>query len=281
MPALDLQTGKPLLESPGRLFLSPNGHGGTLTGLADSGVLDRLRQRGVRTLFYFQVDNPLVKIGDPIFLGHHLAERAAISSKVIPKEAPEEKLGLFVLVDGKLTIIEYSDIPAEMTRERDETGGLRLWAGNPAIHLFEIEFLERMTRGVGQIPWHVARKKVPCLDAKGRLLEPTTENALKFERFIFDVLPLAERWTVMPTSRREEFEPVKNATGADSPESVRRAMIRLAGDWLEQAGVSVPQDGQGDPKWPLEISPLFALDAEELAAKVERRLRIERPLYLE
>jgi UDP-N-acetylglucosamine/UDP-N-acetylgalactosamine diphosphorylase len=281
MPALDLKTGRLLLEEPGGLFLSPNGHGGTLTGLADRGLLDRLHGGGVRHIYYFQVDNPLVRIGDPAFLGKHIAERAEVSSKVIPKKTPEEKLGLFVLVDGRLTIIEYSDIPEAMARATDAGGRLRLWAGNPAIHIFDIGFLERVTRGQERIPWHVAKKKVPCLDAQGNLVEPKTENALKFEMFIFDVLPLAQRWTIVPTTRRTEFEPLKNATGADSPESVRRALIALAADWFEEAGVKVPRDAHGQAAFPLEISPLYALDAEELANKLDRRLRIEKPLYLE
>lgn len=280
MPALDLATGKLLLDKPGRLFLSPNGHGGSLTGLADSGLLDRLRERGVRHVFFFQVDNPLLRIGDPLFVGRHIAEQAEASSKVIPKQAPGEKLGLFVLVDGRLSIIEYSDIPEPMTREIDADGRLRLWAGNPAVHLFDVGFLERVTRGSQRIAWHLAKKKVPCLDERGNWQEPKTENALKFEMFVFDVLPLAERWTVVPTTRRAEFEPLKNATGPDSPESVRRAMCGLAADWLDQAGVPVPRGENGEPTYPVEISPLFALDAQELAGKVDRRLRIDKPVYL-
>ena len=101
MPALDLATGKLLMESPGRLFPSPNGHGGTLTALADSGLLDQLGHRGVRHVFYFQVDNPLVKIADPTFLGQHVRARAEVSSKVIPKDGPTDKLGNLVLVDGR------------------------------------------------------------------------------------------------------------------------------------------------------------------------------------
>ncbi len=277
MPALDLATGKLLLESPGQLFLSPNGHGGTLTALAESGLLARLRKRGFRTLFYFQVDNPLIQLGDLAFLGMHLAGRADVSSKVIPKEVPEEKLGLFVLIDGRLAIIEYSDIPKDLAAARDGQGRLRLWAGNPAIHLFAVDFLERVLCEGPGLPWHVAKKKVPCLDGQGRPLDPKVENALKFEMFIFDVLPLAERWTVAPTSRREEFEPVKNPTGPESPASVRAALINRAADWLEQAGVAVPRGADGQPAWPLEISPLFALDAEELAVKVDRKLRMEGP----
>jgi UDP-N-acetylglucosamine/UDP-N-acetylgalactosamine diphosphorylase len=114
---------------------------------------------------------------------------------------------------------------------------------------------------------------------RGNPVTPERENALKFELFIFDVLPLAERWTAVETSRREEFAPLKNATGADSPERVQQAISDLAGDWLTQAGVTVPRRPDGSVAVPLEISPLYALDAAELKEKVEPRLRIEGPTY--
>jgi UDP-N-acetylglucosamine/UDP-N-acetylgalactosamine diphosphorylase len=280
MPALDLETGRLLLEAPGRLFTSPNGHGGSLTALAEHGLLDRLRSRRVKHIFYFQVDNPLVKVADPVFLGHHVTDRAEASSKVVAKLSPEDKLGNLVSVNGRCAIIEYSDMPRELARQKDEAGGLRFWAGSPAIHVFDLDFLCRVTQGHLRIPFHVARKKVPHLDAAGREVQPTKENALKFEMFIFDVLPRADRWTVVETSRREEFEPLKNATGPDSPETVQRAISNLAADWLERAGVAVPRKADGNAAFPLEISPLYALDVEELAAKVDRGLRISGPTYL-
>jgi UDP-N-acetylglucosamine/UDP-N-acetylgalactosamine diphosphorylase len=280
MPALDHATGQLLFEAPGRLFLSPNGHGGTLTALTDSGLLDQLRGHGIKHIFYFQVDNPLVKIADPLFLGHHIAERAEVSSKIIPKDGPADRLGNLVLVDGRCTMIEYSDLPEDLARETDAEGNLRLRAGSPAIHVFAVAFLERVTRGETRMAYHVARKKVPCVDAIGNLVKPERENALKFELFIFDVLPLADRWTVVETSRREEFAPIKNATGADSPERVRQAIADLAGDWLSQASVTVPRRSDGSVAVPLEISPLYALDAEEVKAKVNPTLRIEGPTYL-
>src|SRR5262249_54779952 len=140
MPALDLATGKLLLESPGNLFLSPNGHGGTLLALAESGLLDRLRQRGIRQLFYFQVDNPRVKIADPGFLGHHLCARGEVSTKVVDKNSPEDRLGNLVLVNGRCAMIEYSDLPKELGRQTDEAGRLRFRAGNTAIHIFDLDF---------------------------------------------------------------------------------------------------------------------------------------------
>jgi UDP-N-acetylglucosamine/UDP-N-acetylgalactosamine diphosphorylase len=281
MPALDRATGRLLMESPGRLFTSPNGHGGTLLALAESGLLDRLRQRGVRQVFYFQVDNPLVKVADPAFVGYHRTVSSEASSKIVPKEGPGDKLGNLVLVDGGCSMIEYSDLPKELAQQRDAEGRLRFWVGSPAIHVFDVAFLEQVSRGETRIPFHVARKKVPYLDDAGQEVQPPTENAVKFEMFIFDALPRAERWAVVETSRREEFEPLKNATGPDSPESVCRAMSNLAGSWLERAGVAVPRRADGAVAVPLEISPLYALDAEELASKVDRSLKVQGPTYLE
>jgi UDP-N-acetylglucosamine/UDP-N-acetylgalactosamine diphosphorylase len=282
MPALDLATGRLLMEQPGRLFTSPNGHGGTLTALADSGLLDRLRDTGVKQVFYFQVDNPLVKVADPVFLGHHLAVDAEVSTKIVPKETPTDRVGNLVQIDGQCWIIEYSDLPLELASQTDEHGRLRLWAGNTAIHLFSIDFLDRVTRGGATgLPFHVARKKVPYLDESGTLAQPAKENALKFEMFIFDVLPLAERWTVVETTYQHEFAPLKNATGRDSPETVARALTNLSGEWLEQAGVNVPRRPDGEPAFALEISPLLALDAEDLATRLNRSLRIDGPTYLQ
>lgn len=301
MPALDMTTGKLLLEAPGRLFTSPNGHGGTLTALAETGLLDILAERGIQHVFYFQVDNPLVKVADPLFLGHHFEAGAEVSSKIVPKEGPLDRLGNMVLIDGRCSIIEYSDLPEDLARQTDEQGRLRIWAGSPAIHIFSVDFLKRVTGDAGAVnrvegrdrcenindsplspersplkrpapgtglPFHVARKKVPYLDDSGRLVQPASENALKFEMFIFDVLPLADRWTVVETSRREEFVPLKNMTGPDSPEVVRQAISDLAADWLEQAGMAIPRRPDGSAAVPLEISPLYALDAEELAKKI-------------
>jgi UDP-N-acetylglucosamine/UDP-N-acetylgalactosamine diphosphorylase len=280
MPALDRATGRLIMEAPGRLFLSPNGHGGTLTALADSGLLERLRRQGIRHIFYFQVDNPLVKVADPAFLGHHIAARGDVSAKIVSKEGPTDKLGNLVLVDGHCTMIEYSDLPESLARETDERGRLRIWAGSPAIHVFDVEFLRRMVGEGVRIPFHVAKKKVPYLDERGQVVQPAQENALKFELFIFDVLPLAERCVVVETGRREEFVPLKNASGPDSPETVRQAQSDLAADWLTRAGVTVPRRPDGSAAVALEVSPLFALDAEELAKKVDRTMKIDGPLYL-
>lgn len=274
MPALDLVTGRLLLDGPGSVFLSPNGHGGTLTALADSGLLVDLATRGVKHVFYFQVDNPLVRVGDPAFLGRHIEDRSEVSSKIVRKETPAEKVGILALVDGRCSIIEYSDLPGDMAAERDADGALTFRAGSPAIHLFAVDFLTRVTTGGTLMPYHVARKKVPHYDLSTHTtINPSKENALKFERFVFDALPLAGRWLAVEVDRADEFAPLKNATGVDSSESVRAALSMLAGKWMEAAGLEAPAGT------PLEVSPLFALDAREFAEKVDKSIVLFGPTY--
>jgi UDP-N-acetylglucosamine/UDP-N-acetylgalactosamine diphosphorylase len=220
------------------------------------------------------VDNPLVKVCDPDFLGRHVAAGSEASSKVVFKEKPEEKVGVFAVVDGMCGIIEYSDLSAETAAERDAGGRLAFRAGSPAIHVFAVDFLRRVTARGGGLNFHLARKKVPYHDpATGRTVTPTAENALKFELFVFDALPLAGRWLLVETRREEEFAPLKNATGADSPETVFRLMTRLHAGWLERAGV----DACGHP---VEVSPLFALDADECGQKLPRGFEVSGPTLL-
>jgi UDP-N-acetylglucosamine/UDP-N-acetylgalactosamine diphosphorylase len=275
MPALDLATGKLLLERPGELFLSPNGHGGTLTALTDTGLLAELKTAGVRHVFYFQVDNPLVNVCDPAFVGRHIETQAEVSSKVVFKDDPAEKVGVLAEIDGRCGIIEYSDMPPEMTEERTADGTLAFRAGNPAIHCFSVEFLERVTTGADRLAYHVARKKVEHHDlATGETVTPEGVNALKFELFVFDALPLADRWLAVETKREDEFAPLKNATGNDSIDTCKLLMTDRARRWLTAAGVTVA-DGVA-----VEIAPTFALDAAELADKLPPGLVVDEPMYL-
>jgi len=287
MPAVDRQSGKVLLAERGRVALSPDGHGGTLYALAapgpDPGVpscLEEMAGLGVRTLFYFQVDNPMVKIADPAFLGLHRQADAEMSFKVIEKVAPDEKLGVVVRVGGRPQVIEYSDLPTELAERRDPDGGLQLWAGSIAVHALERSFVERLVGGETKLPFHRAIKKVAHADSNGEVARPDAPNAVKFERFIFDALPLAERYALVETDRSVEFEPLKNATGPDSPATVRQRMSDQFADWLEAAGARVERRPDGSVPFGIEISPLHALDASELKAKLSPGLVVEGPLYL-
>ncbi|MCX7679238.1 MAG: UTP--glucose-1-phosphate uridylyltransferase [Spirochaetes bacterium] len=256
VPSLDLD-GKLVLESPTRLFKNPDGHGGSLTALASSGVLDALIGRGIETISYFQVDNPLVKIIDPVFIGVHLLQNAEVSSKGLPKIGPEEKIGVFVnFPNGRLGVIEYSDLPEERAKERDADGKLKFLMGSPAIHLFQCEFIRKITsEGQVRLPFHIAKKKLKVWK-QGTVVEI---DGLKFEKFVFDAIPLAERSIVFEMRREEEFAPVKNLTGVDSVESARALMNNLFKEWLTKKGIEIP------PKVRIvEISPLLAVEAEDL-----------------
>lgn len=267
MPALDEHTGKVLLDSKASMALSPNGHGGSLKALHHSGALADMRKRGIEQISYTQVDNPSVKMVDPLFVGLHALDGAGMSSKMLPKVQPKEKLGNFCLVDGKVAVIEYSDLPDELAEQRLDNGELRFRAGSIAIHMIARSFVESLNAGDAfALPFHRAQKKVPFVDLQtGQRVEPTEPNAVKLETFVFDALPLCDTSIVYETDRVEEFAPIKNAEGVDSAQSSKALQIERAARWLEANGVSVPRDGQGKVQATIEISSLTAIEPADLA----------------
>jgi len=270
MPAVDVQTGRILMADKGTVALTPDGHGGVLAALQRTGLFDEMQRRGTDLLYYHQVDNPAAVLCDPAFLGFHRQYHSDVSTKVVAKTTAAEKMGVVVGVHGQTRVIEYSNLPDKLAGETDENGQLRLWAGNTAMHVFNVEFLRRMA-DEQRLPFHVAHKKVPFLDETGTRITPKTENAWKFEQFIFDVLPPTRTALVMECERTGEFLPVKNASGSDSPETARAGMIRLYTQWLQAAG------GDVKPGVPVEISPLYALDADELRARLPRDCSVKEP----
>ncbi len=278
MPAMTLD-GAILLDQKHRVALAPDGHGGSLTALARSGALRDMRERGIDTLSYFQVDNPLVKPFDPLFLGLHSRTKSQVSSLAIGKADDRERVGNFARVDGRLCVIEYSDLPEALARARTPEGRRRFDLGNIAVHLLDRAFLEDLTAPGGRLslPWHRAVKKVPHVDRHtGQRIEPAQPNALKLERFVFDALPLAERTLLLLAERGEVFSPVKNAEGVDSAMTARRDMVRRAARWLDACGASVPRRPDGEPDCTLEISPLLAADAASLRAKLPQGVSVAR-----
>ena len=132
-------------------------------------------------------------------------------------------------------------------------------------------FVERLTSGPRfALPFHRAEKKIPCVDEAGRPQTPEQPNGIKFETFVFDALPLADRTVVLEVDRRREFSPVKNADGEDSPFTARRDMVHQAAPWLEEAGVGVPRGPDGEPRFRIEISPAAAHGPAELKTLVGR-----------
>lgn len=261
VPALDLE-GRILMAERDALFLAPNGHGGTLAALASSGCLADARERGVTTFSYFQVDNPLVRPADPLFLGLHAARGARMSSKVVAKRDAAEKVGVIGRIDGRLGCIEYSDLPEELREARDEAGRLLFRAGNIAAHLIERDFVEELTREGLELPWHVARKRMQCVGPDGSRRE--VEGA-KFETFVFDALGRSPASVTLEVERGLEFSPVKNAEGEDSPATARRDLCRLYAGWVRAAGAELPAPDEAGLH-AVEVDPLLAEDAASFAA---------------
>lgn len=277
-PALD-QRGKLLLERPERIFMSPDGHGGTLAALKNSGMLEDMARRELETLFYCQVDNPLAQIADPVFIGLHKLRQADMSLKVCAKRDPEEGLGLIALRDNRPCIVEYSEIGARQREARDRKGDLLFRYGSVAIHLFSRKFLAASAER--ELPLHLACKKVPFCDDNGRIVCPEQPNAWKFEKFIFDILPFARHSLNFVFDRKEEFSPVKNRTGEDSPETCKRDISAKFARWLVHYGAKIALDGQGRPRHPIEIDPVYADSLAALNDRIKPGLRLCGPILLE
>ena len=268
MPAVDFE-GRILLADRDEVAMSPDGHGGSLRALVRSGAIAGMKERGIEVISYFQVDNPLVQPIDPAFIGFHLEAGSEMSSKMIPKAYPEEKVGHFCVRKGETLVVEYSDMPETLQEERDANGDLRFPAGSIAIHLLDTDFVERMGGDdpAAGLPFHRADKKVKTIDAEGTPVTPAEPNGVKFEMFVFDALPSAKSPVIIETLREEEFSPVKNATGKDSAESCKADQLRQWARWLRAAGEDLAVDETGLPGVTFEVSPLFADTCEAFVEK--------------
>ena len=252
-PAMTAE-GKVILDSPGHIFMSPDGHGGLLAALHRSGALADMKKRKIESVFFFQVDNPLVEIADPAFIGFHVMEKSEYSLKLCAKRDPFEKVGIPMLFGKTCRMVEYTEMTEEQCL-RKKGGSLYFLYGSPAIHVFSRAFLEREAKKA--MPLHLAHKKIPMV-VDGKIVKSDEPNGYKFEKFIFDILPNARKAAFLAFDQEEEFSPVKNAAGADSPATCRADMQRKWRRMLADAGVSVPEG------MPLEIDPVYALDAGDL-----------------
>jgi UDP-N-acetylglucosamine/UDP-N-acetylgalactosamine diphosphorylase len=259
--------GKILLADRANIANSPDGHGGSLKALYQSGAIEDMKRRGVEILSYWQVDNPLINIFDPLFIGLHVLDKAEMSSKALIKTGPKEKVGNFCSVDGKVTVIEYSDLPDEWAEKQNPDGSLAFQLGSIAIHIINRAFVEKMNAEDFSLSLHRAVKKIPHIDQHGNVTE---SDGIKLESFVFDALPLASRSIILQTVRSEEFAPTKNATGVDSVETTRLMMVARAANWLESAGVSIPRRPDGSVDCLIEIASSFALTKEDVQAKLKQ-----------
>jgi UDP-N-acetylglucosamine/UDP-N-acetylgalactosamine diphosphorylase len=247
--------GKILLQEKNQLVMSPNGHGGSLKALVESGSIGLMEEEEIDCISYFQVDNPMVYCMDPTFIGLHKASGSEMSSKAVKKLSSEERVGTFVQTGESLQVMEYSDIPQKISREKQKNGSLRFGLGSIAIHMLERNFVNRVagsekTKSQG-LKYHGAHKKVCCLDKEGSRVHPSKPNAIKAETFVFDALPLARDPLLVEINREEEFGPIKNPSGSDSRSSSEKLQISRNQRWLKVVGVPEKLNK-------VEISPLFA-----------------------
>ncbi len=266
LPLFDFE-GRILMRDRARFWTGPDGHGGSLKALRDSGSLADMERRGIETIAYFQVDNPLIKLFDPLFIGLHAQTSSEMSTKVTPKAHDQERVGNLCLRNGRISVVEYSEFPAALAIAKNSNGSRKFDASNLAIHAISVSFLNRIVGSDFQLPFRRAEKVVEFQNEQGEMIRPETPNAVKLEMFVFDAIPLAKDPLLLQVDRAEEFSPVKNAAGDDSLESAIRDQNRRACRWMQQAGVEVPIDSSGEPAVVLEIAPSAALEAGDLMAK--------------
>ncbi len=221
--------GKVLLEEKQRISFTPNGNGGWFSSLQRNGMLAEMKAAGIEWLNVFSVDNVLQQIADPVFLGAVLAEGAFCGAKVIAKASPEEKVGAICLKDGKPSVVEYSELSEEMRYAKNEAGDYLYYYGVTLNYLFHIEATE--ARAGASLSLHKAFKKIRSLDASGNSVMPDAPNAYKIETFIFDILECYPAVTAFEVIREDEFAPIKNAAGNDSPDSARALLAAKRPEW--------------------------------------------------
>lgn len=268
VPCVD-DAGRFMLDAPDRLATNPNGHGGCIPAMVENGILDDARDRGVDLLSYFQVDNWAVKVADPRFLGYHVVRQAEMSSKNHRKTQPREAVGVHCLCDGQYRVIEYSELDIyPQLLETNTAGQVVYCAGNPAIHILSVDFVQRVYNEFERFPWHRAHKKIPYVNERGEVVKPAKPNGYKFETFVFDALQFAGHAPVALEIEREgEYTPIKEYEGDNSVVAARRSMNSLWAKWIEAAGQTVTRDASGEVSVMIEISPAFALTREEFVEK--------------
>lgn len=265
-PTVTSESGDLILKNKSELFMNPNGHGGILGALTSQGYISQMEHLGIEYLSYFQVDNPLINMADPYFIGCHIDENSNISTKVIRKEFAEEKLGIAMqeCKSTKRKIVEYSDIPEKIMQQQDENGDLLFNMGSTGIHIFSVSFIKKAS---SKLPIHIANKEMTLPNINNSDDPEKKISVLKFETFVFDTIPLAKKAIFFETSRNEEFFPLKNKTGTDSIETCIDGQINLYRSWLKDLGCK-----DIDKIERCEISPLFAPDRASFLEIANKKL---------
>ncbi|KAK2383784.1 UDP-N-acetylglucosamine diphosphorylase [Trifolium repens] len=253
--------GRIILETPYRVAKAPDGNGGVYTALKYTKLLEDMASKGIKYIDCYGVDNALVRVADPSFLGYFIDKGVAAAAKVVRKAYPQEKVGVFVQrgKGGPLTVVEYSELdPSLASTVNQATGRLRFCWSNVCLHMFTLDFLNQVANGLEKDSiYHLAEKKIPSIHGH--------TMGFKLEQFIFDAFPYAPTTALFEVLREEEFAPVKNANGSnyDTPDSAKMLVFRLHTRWVVAAGGflthSVPLYATG-----VEVSPLCSYAGENL-----------------
>nr|CAG8564554.1 6837_t:CDS:2 [Entrophospora candida] len=265
------------------IAIAPDGNGGIYAALRNEKVLDSLKSRNIKYAHAYCVDNCLVRVADPVFIGYCISNNADCGAKCVRKSSPEEPVGVIALRNKKFNVIEYSEIDSAVAAKTKPDGKLLYGAANIANHFYTVDFLDKVESFEDGLEYHIAKKKIKHVDLKtGDTVSPSKPNGMKLELFVFDVFPFTERMAVLEVDRKEEFSPLKNApgTGADDPDTSRRDIINQHVRFVENAGGKVIK-GDADSSFTFEISPLVSYAGEGLDSlkgkTIKTPVTIEKP----
>lgn len=242
--------------------MAPDGNGGIYLALITSGVREDMRKRGIEHIHTYCVDNCLVKVADPVFIGFAASKNVDIATKVVRKRNATESVGLILQKNGKPDVVEYSEIDKETAEAKDpkQPDVLKFRAANIVNHYYSFRFFESIETWSHKLPHHVARKKIPCINTEtGEFFKPEKPNGVKLEQFVFDVFPMTplEKFACIEVRREDEFSPLKNArgTGEDDPDTSKADIMNQGQRWIEKAGGVVVTEGEAVG---VEVSPLIS-----------------------
>jgi UDP-N-acetylglucosamine/UDP-N-acetylgalactosamine diphosphorylase len=267
LPALS-EDGKLLLSSPSSVSVAPDGNGGLYAALRRPlspskrySVLEDLRNRQIRYVHVYGVDNCLVKVADPVFIGCCISRNSPVGAKVVRKILPTESVGVLAKRGDAFAVVEYSELPKEMAEMRTQDGQLAFRAANIVNHFYTTEFLEGVEAIEKKMAFHIARKKIQTVDLEtGEPIKPSEPNGMKLEMFVFDVFPFTDSLCVLEVDRAEEFSGLKNAPGSksDCPETSRRDLLAQQKRWLIANGAEIADGVE------VEVTPQLTYAGEGL-----------------